>query len=267
MNSDSRQERIAFAGVVQLIFAATLYAFGQEHRLATGSYFVVQLANILLVGGLVAGLAAFHAWMARLAAAEAGDESVDDTDHLLFDNETDAMGERQRARRQFERTILPVLVIGLSVLEGVLAVWVIRSQTALAITQQSAELDPLLSISSLLVAAGIVSFIYGKYCAAVAYGENAVFLRPVCGFALWSAIVCLVGAMTALLRYWGHTGIGTAVTWICAVAAVLLALERILLWIVEHYRPHTGRLPERTIYESRLLAVFSHPRGVMGNLA
>ena len=267
MNSDSRQERIAFAGVVQLIFAATLYVLGQEHRLAIGSYFVVQLANILLVGGLVAGLAAFHAWMARLAAVEDGDESARDTDHVLFDNETDAMGERQRARRQFERTILPVLVIGLSVLEVVLAVWVIRSQTALSITQSSNELDPLLSVASLLAAAGIVSFIYGKYCAAIAYGENAVFLRPVCGFALWSAIVCLVGAVTALLRYWGHAGIGIAVTWICAVAAVLLALERLLLWIVEHYRPHTGRLPDRTIYESRLLAVFSHPRGVMGNLA
>jgi len=267
MNSDSRQERIAFAGIVQLIFAATLYVLGQEHRLAMGSYFVVQLANILLVGGLVAGLAAFHAWMVRLAVAETGDESVHDTDHLLFDNETDAMGERQRARRQFERMILPVLVIGLSVLEGVLAVWVIRSQTTLAITQPSTELAPLLSIASLLVAAGVVSFIYGKYCAAVAYGENAIFLRPVCGFALWSAIVCLVGAVTALLRYWGHAGIGITLTWICGVAALLLALERLLLWIVEHYRPHTGRLPERPIYESRLLAVFSHPRGVMGNLA
>ena len=268
MNPDGRQERIAFAGVVQLIFAATLYALGQEHRLAIGSYFVVQLANILLVGGLVAGLAAFHAWMARLAAAEAaGDESAGAADHVLFDNETDAMGERQRARRQFERTILPVLVIGLSVLEGVLAVWVIRSQAALATTPASSGLDPLLGVASLLAAAGIVSFIYGKYCAAIAYGGNAVFLRPVCGFALWSAIVCLVGAVTALLRYWGHAGVGIAVTWIGAVAAVLLALERLVLWIVEHYRPHTGRLPDRTIYESRLLAVFSHPRGVMGNLA
>ncbi|MFM1551221.1 MAG: SPFH domain-containing protein [Lentisphaeria bacterium] len=267
MISDRRQERIAFAGCVQLIFAATLYVLGQEHRLAIGSYFVIQLANILLVGGLAAGLAAFHAWMARLAVEEEGGESARDTNHVLFDNETDAMGDRQRARRQFERTMLPVLVIGLSLLEGVLAVWVIRSQMSLAITESSNDLAPLLTVASLLVAAGIVSFIYGKYCAAVAYGESAVFLRPVCGFALWSAIVCFIGAVTALLRYWGHSGVGIAITWTCAVAAVFLALERLLLWIVEHYRPHTGRLPERTIYESRLLAVFSHPRGVMGNLA
>lgn len=266
MTIDKHQERVAVAGALQLLFAAVLYGLGKQYWLEAGSYVVIQTANILLIGGLVSIVACFHAWLARGAAEERRDTEGTDP-KSLFDNETDAMGQHLRAQLQFEKNILPVLLIVVSAIEFGLAYWTLRLQRNLNIAKFPVDLDALLMVSSLLAAIAVACFLFGKYCAAVAYGENRIYLRTVCGYALWSAIVCLIGSVSMLLAYWQYPDVGTTVTWILVAAALILAVERVLSWVIEFYRPQTRSREARTVYESRLLALFSHPRGVMGNLA
>jgi membrane protease subunit HflK len=255
-----RQERaLTMASVLLAALAAGLFVLLQRVYGEQSVRYVVQARNILFVSGLVCALAAVQAWLARLATEEAAaaDAEADGSD--LFD-EAAEVGRHQRAARQFQRLLLPVVLLLISALEGWLAWRVLIAQPALPTTG-------LPTIAGVLAAFSVACFVTAKYASGVGYAGGWRYARPAAGVLLHAAAISLLGAVAALLQHIGLPGYGPIATWVAAGSALILAVERVLTWVVELYRPQVATAATRPVYESRLLALFAQPRGVVENLS
>ncbi len=123
-------------------------------------------------------------------------------------------------------------------------------------------------LNSALVA-GILMFICifaGAFFSGQSRAESFRWLRPLGGWLIASAGVLLLAAISLVCTQYKVTGFDSVavrvVFWIFAV----LGAEFILNFVIEFYRPRTGG-EEYPIFESRILALFTEPGGVMRNLA
>ena len=76
-----------------------------------------------------------------------------------------------------------------------------------------------------------------------------------------------LGLIAALSYHFGAPGALKIFLWASVIFSLLLAVERILLMVVDLYRPKLKDEDYIPVYESRVLALFSQPKGVLGNLA
>jgi regulator of protease activity HflC (stomatin/prohibitin superfamily) len=176
-------------------------------------------------------------------------------------------GRHQRALRQFDRVLLPLILLTLTGLEGGLATWTLRAQQQHPEVPLPADLTVCLAAAALLAVTAFVCFAYGKYASGLAYVARREFLRPVSGVALWAAGAAALATLAALLTHWTYPSYGIVLTALLAGVMWLLAAERLVGWVVDLYRPASRRTPARPVYESRILGLFSQPHGLMDNLA
>ncbi len=257
------QEKTAIAAAIAfLAVAIAFYLFGGA-AVGVPMWLLYQTGNLLLVSAAVALLSAAHAWLARTADEEERHQEQFAADsNQLFDNTVDAAGRNRVALRQFHRVVLPVILVSISCGEAALAVWVARHASNETPTIMAAG-EPL-TWASLYFATFLVCFVFGKYCAGAAFGNNRMFLRPVCNVALLNALVCFTGGFAALAWYWTLPFYAAAVTKLFCGAAILLAAERVVTWVIDLYRPRKATAVP--VYESRFLTLFSQPHGVLNNV-
>ena len=261
------QQRVAtLAGAALLLAALVAYGVNAKALAEMPSFFLAQSANLLLIAALSAFLAAFHAKLARLSGEEAQEEATREGETSIFGDELDVDSRHQHGLAQFQKGMLPVLLIIFSVAEIALAVTTLRAGTSSELTFRGADLAPMLTVASLGVAFFLLLYFLGKYASGAAFGEGQAYLRPVAGVLVLGAFVCASGAIVALLAYWGFTswslGWAKALAWL----AIGLALERVALYVVELYRPQGAAAETRPVYESRGLALFCQPRGPLASL-
>ncbi len=92
------------------------------------------------------------------------------------------------------------------------------------------------------------------------------YLRPAGAELIAAFFVLALSVVAAICR---HNGISSPDAWLGKIVFylfILLAAETVFNGIVEFYRPRTQE-EERPFYESRLLALFTEPGGVMRNIA
>ncbi|NQZ56630.1 MAG: hypothetical protein HRT88_04065 [Lentisphaeraceae bacterium] len=226
--------------------------------------FLLQCTNILFVGGVVCVLAWRHSLLARQAFIEKRDEEESTAEENIFDNEGDFGGRYQQAFQQFNKIMLPAVLILISMLEVYLSARVlVMDEMKLSETPGS----PLLSISVMLGLA-LILFLAGKFCSGLAFDEKHHFLRPVSACVLFGSLTLFIAAICALVYYFNDEI--PVLMWFILTSCILsfvLAAERLLLWLVDLYRPKRKTDEYIPVYESRLLALFSHPKGVFGNLS
>ncbi|MFT5127386.1 MAG: regulator of protease activity HflC (stomatin/prohibitin superfamily) [Rhodothermales bacterium] len=261
------QQRVAILGGSALLLAAIVaYVVNARALAEVPSFFLAQSANLLLIAGIGACLAAFHAKLARLSAEEAQDEQAQEGDSSIFGDELDVDSRSQHSLTQFQKGMLPVVLVILSVAEIALAIRTLRGLSASEQTFRGAELAPMLTVASLGVAFFLLLYFVGKYASGAAFGEGQSYLRPVAGVLALGAFVSAISGGVALLAYWGFTDWTSwwaqAASWI----AIFLAVERVALWIIELYRPQSAGAESRPVYESRTLALFCQPRGPLASL-
>ncbi len=92
------------------------------------------------------------------------------------------------------------------------------------------------------------------------------WLQPVGAWLIMGFVVMLLATLSALLTRFGHPEADDYIARILVGVFILLGAEFIGNFIVEFYRPRTLEEP-RPIFESRLLALFTEPGGVMRNIA
>ena len=115
-----------------------------------------------------------------------------------------------------------------------------------------------------------ISALFAYFTGVFLVGQSRItefrWLRPVGSWLIGFAIVLSVCAGSALFINYGKTGWAAPLTktlfWVMAV----LAAELLVSFVIEFYRPRT--LDEsRPVYESRLLAIFTEPGGVVRNIS
>jgi regulator of protease activity HflC (stomatin/prohibitin superfamily) len=265
---DRREERVSWVcAVLLLLNAGGIYMLAAKHLQALQVEYLLQTAALAGIGGLVAILAGAQAALERAAREELRDEAaLAGRERQIFDTELDATGRRQQAAAQFRKAILPITVVIISVAEAALSVMVARRLLTVDRAPTS-EVGGMLPVAAILLVVGVLSFVVGKYVAGMAFGEKRVYLRAVSGVVLLVAVLSAASALASLLLYWEQPGIARAAGWLFIVVGLALAVELVTLLVVDLYRPHGADVEDLAVYESRILGIFTQPRGVLLNLA
>lgn len=255
------------AGVLQTLLAVSLYLAAARCGQAVAVGFIWQTASILMISALTAFLSSVHSWFAGMAQEERQrDQRSTERDGKMFRDELDADRRQQRALAQFRVVIVPILLILISILEAGLSFWILRLASVSANLPPPADVSPVLLCASILAISAVTLFIFGKYCAGIAFHNQQHFLRPIAGRMSFAAVVCCLALITAILYYWKLTNVPTIFTYAACLAAMFLAVERVVLWLMDMYRPQADKADKFPVYESRALALFVQPRGFMANL-
>ncbi len=117
---------------------------------------------------------------------------------------------------------------------------------------------------------GAISALFAYFTGVFLVGQSRIrefrYLRPVGSWLICFAIVLFVSAVSALFINYGRTGWAAPLTRIFFWILAVFAAEHLVSFIIEFYRPRT--LEEvRPVYESRLLAIFTEPGGVVRNIS
>lgn len=119
----------------------------------------------------------------------------------------------------------------------------------------------------------VVSFFFGVFLIGQSHISEFRWLRPAGAWLIVGGMVMLLSGLAALLMASAEAAKAVdRILWevhffnIVFFIFCVLALEFLLNFVVEFYRPRT-QLEDRPVYESRLLALFLEPGGVVRNIA
>jgi len=259
-----RQQKYCLSmALLLLVCAAVTAGIYQTSKTLFPADFLWQCANVLLVGAVVCVLSWRHSHMAWNAFVESRDDEKSGVQENIFDNEADFSGRSERAFTQFNKIILPVVLIGISIFEIYLSLSVFIATPTKLTTETG---SPLIAIS-VLFGIALLLFLAGKYSSGLAFDEKHHFLRPISASLLLGALTLFFGAIAGLAYHFEAPRIIGIFTTASCIFSFALAGERLLLWVVDLYRPKRKKDEYIPVYESRMLALFSQPRGVLGNLS
>lgn len=259
-----RQQKIClFMVLVQFLFAGVVYSLVLKYKDVQPVYFLQQCFNMLLMGGLITLLAWRHSALSWNAFIEKRDLEGKPQKENIFTDEVDMVGRQQRAFLQFNKILMPIILVVYSLVEVYLSGRLLFLEAEKELNSQAGILVP----AAILTVLALVLFLSGKYCSGLAFDEKHHFLRPVGGYLLLNAFNLFFGLISSLVYYFGTGGLLSFFLIFSIILSFILAAERVLLWVVDLYRPKSSKEEYLPVYESRILALFSQPKGVFGNLS
>jgi regulator of protease activity HflC (stomatin/prohibitin superfamily) len=180
--------------------------------------------------------------------------------------ETLAMGRRLRS---VERFLVPTLALLTASYEIVAGVGILPWFRPFSFVAAAAAATMLNQTAVLFFAGGIafICFMFSRYALGMSRlpewsllraGGNFMFGASAAGLGVAVAVLCVISGLSGV-EHWLSSAIG--------VAMIVLAVETILNYVLDYYRPRTGGPVQRAFYDSRLLGMFSEPGGILRSLA
>lgn len=186
----------------------------------------------------------------------------------VFEGEDEYLHRYERARVKFERFGPGVMLFGtvallIGLLVGFWLSWEGRTATGAMLAATRVAAPGPAAFMALLMA--MATMFGGVFCIGQSRETECRWLRAVGAWLMLAALICALASVALICRYlelpdWDRQG-----RMIGGIGLLLLALELLGNFIVEFYRPRTREV--RPIFESRLLALFTEPGGVMRNVA
>ncbi|MCH2205589.1 MAG: hypothetical protein MK132_06950 [Lentisphaerales bacterium] len=263
MTTEKQQKYSLMAAVFQLFMGAFVAGLWLKYEGFLPVEFLIQAGNTLVIGFLISVLAWRHNAMAWKASIEKRDRGLATEQEKIFSDDDEYFGRFEKSFLQFNKVLLPFILVAISVIEIGLSLRVYLLEAS----ELSKNSQTLLIPVTLMLSFSLISFLVGKFFSGLAHREAYVFLRPVCGYLLYNSFTMFLAGIAAL-NY--HFGVMQPLVWFVNFSiglSCLIAIERLFLWIVDMYRPKSKNEGYLPIYESRILALFSQPKGVLGNLA
>lgn len=112
----------------------------------------------------------------------------------------------------------------------------------------------------------IFSFFMGIFLVGQSHVKEFRVLRPIGSWFIFFALMVFIGAISALTLHLGKSGWIAPLTKIFFGIIAILSAELLFSFIIEFYRPRNLQ-EQRPVYESRLLALFTEPGGIVRNLS
>ena len=229
-----RQQKIClFMVIVQFLFAGIVYSLIVKFEGGQPVYFLHQCMNMLLMGGLISLLAWRHSSLSWSAFLEKREDSEKSKKENIFTDEVDMTGRQERAFLQFNKILMPVILVVYSLVEVYLSGRFIFKDSEVIEKVEGSLLVP----AAIMTVLALILFLSGKYCSGLAFDERHHFLRPVSGYLLLNAFNLFFGLVSALVYYFGTKGLLQFFLWFSIILSLVLAAERLLLWVVDLYRP------------------------------
>ncbi|MBP5639861.1 MAG: hypothetical protein J6X55_10305 [Victivallales bacterium] len=184
----------------------------------------------------------------------------------LFEDADEAVRLATRANMQYTRYFIPIftVVLGLALFIFCLLVW--RSWEATETFPVAGNPMPLALLS---VLSWIATLILGSYFIGASREPGCRWLRPASAWLFFNGFLFLLASIALFLEYFKKMVLTADITLarIGMVVLAILAIELVLAFVIEFYRPRMPGEAERPLPESRLLALVTEPGGLARNVA
>ncbi|MBE6369206.1 MAG: hypothetical protein E7056_03485 [Lentisphaerae bacterium] len=258
--------------ILSAVFAILLLVLGViKSSFANSDTFAVVVIpyTIAALFGLAATL---YGMFAKGAAIENEEKMLlakrHDNNMLAVDE--DARFTQQRTFDNYTRYVPYVLSVLAAVLIAVLAMaffnhWSDRSAELREAVLHSSQNNPMYMVF-LAAVIGVISLFAGAFYNGQSREDIFRWLRPFGAWLIAGAIASAAAVVAGLCFKSGHKEYDPMIARILLGIYLVLAAELVLSFVVEFYRPRTLE-ESRPVFESRLLALFTEPGGVMRNFA
>jgi regulator of protease activity HflC (stomatin/prohibitin superfamily) len=247
---------------------------------ATSSLALALLRVQIAAGALFWGVTYLHLVLRRHASEEALDLEAAERrrreqgmESLFAEDET---GRAAQLLAQMDRYLAPALslVLALALLSPLLYYLFGALGEANSLAATLAEMPPvaeayLLHASAAAIGATLVFFLLGTYAAGLARERGWSVLRAGAGAMLSSALFLFLATIALVLASRGWAGyvpdrfVGALVLlWMTAQA-----VEMLVNFILDFYRPRVAAFEQRPVYDSRLSGLFAEPQGLFRTFA
>jgi regulator of protease activity HflC (stomatin/prohibitin superfamily) len=227
-----------------------------------------QAATIFLGLGT---LVAFTSWFQtrleeneRLEKLEVEELARTRGETALFETKDAGSFPARQSRELFEKFLVPGFSVLLLLLEGggAYLLWYWISKTTAGIAPERAM--PALALFGIFA---LLLFLVGRFSVTIARLENRRLLRPGASFLLAGAYICLVTAL-------GIAGVKTQFPQIDSYLARalcillgLMAVETLMMLLLEIYRPRVKGKVARLLYDSRIVGLLAQPESLFTTAA
>ena len=182
----------------------------------------------------------------------------------------DARFTQQRTLDNYVKYAPYVLSIAGALLISVLCLlffkhWADRSAELREAVLNSAHTNPMYMVF-LAAVIGVISLFAGAFFNGQSHEEAFRWLRPLGAWLIAGAVASAAAVVAGLCFKSGLRDYDPVIARILLVVYLVLAVELVLSFVVEFYRPRTLE-ESRPVFESRILALFTEPGGVMRNFA
>ncbi|MCM8533258.1 MAG: SPFH domain-containing protein [Lentisphaeraceae bacterium] len=180
----------------------------------------------------------------------------------LFDESDEAMLLAARSLKTWRTYLLPglTLVYGLGAIVFLVMKWQVWGQ------HLKVEMENSMAAAACAGALGVSYFLMGAFYGGASKNKEAIKLRPISSWAYFSSIVCI--ALVGVLFFGGekYTDADHYSNRIILGLLIFLAFEVSVNFLIDWYRPRFHEA-EKSILESRLLAVFTDSGSIASNIA
>jgi len=253
---------IAIAGAVLFAIGMVIRNSGHCSVMAAG---LVAAFNVILFGLL-------GAWRCMFARNQAIEEAGvkeyrrEHGNNELFEDADEAVRLATRANQQFMKYAVPIITVLLGVCESLFCLMVWFSWKKLEVFAQAPNPMPLAILS---VVCFIAVLIAGSFFVGASREPGCRWLRPAGAWLFFTGFLFLAAGIALFLEFFGKAA-DVADIYIARgvmVVTFVLAIELILSFVIEFYRPRMPGEEERPLPESRILSLFTEPGGVARNVA
>ena len=253
---------ISFVGA--LLFAVGVFILMSGHCSVMTPALVAAL-NVILLGVL-------GAWRCSFARNQAIEEQgvqqyrAEHGNTELFEDADEAVRLATRANQQFTKIAIPIITVLIGVAETLFCLirWRIWAKT---------EFFPLapnpMPLAILGVCCCIGVLIAGSFFVGASREPGCRWLRPAGAWLFFTGFLYLLAGVAMFFEFFGKfpEQADIMIARVALVVVTILAIELILSFVIEFYRPRMPGEEERPLPESRILALFTEPGGVARNVA
>ncbi len=267
MNETSFRPRnlsICLACVSAVLLCVALFIYNSGHSLA-----MIPACTAAAMTVLLALLAVGRTIFQRRQNQEEHDAAEYHRQHGnadLFGDADEAVKLATRSNRQYVRYFIPVATIALGVVLGIFVLICWMRWKNLAVTSMAPAPLPM---AILAFCCCIGTLIGGSFFIGVSRENGCRWLRPGAAWLFLSGFLCLLGSIVYFCEHFKKftDTIDLTLARTGLVVLAILAVELILSFVIEFYRPRMPNEAERPLPESRLLALFTEPGSLARNVA
>ena len=268
MKQQNRGKNIALLGaVLQSAFTLVMLIVA----LRTDSY--AAMASLwYLLGGVMAWLMTAMMFYSRRLEMQERQELQDlaarGESGGIFDRERDLSLRPAQARVRFiEKWVVPAFTLLLGAYYAAMGILVLMG-ASFAAGQQAAR--PLVNIAEgmlFVIIPGFLAFLFSRYCTGMGSQVQWRPLRPAASQLLLGTlfIAAVLGVFGAGWR--GYRNVDLYVALVVPALQIVLALELVVTFLLDIFRPRVGGQEHRLTYDSRVLGLLAEPTRIGHSIA
>ncbi len=253
---------VACGGLVFLVVGLFIINSGHAKAMTPACTAAVMTAAL---GLLAAGRAIFE----RRQRQEERDAAEYHRQHgatELFGDADEAVRLATRSNTQFVKYFVPAATIGMGVALGL---FVLNRWIALRYLDYDYQVANPLSLAILSFCCCIATLVAGSFFIGVSREQGCRWIRPAAAWLLLTGFLYLLGSFIFFSRHFHRfqESMDRSLSKLGLIVLAILAIEMILSFVIEFYRPRMPNEEERPLPESRLLSLFTEPGSVARNVA